>query len=168
MKVNEYVVIKRNYGIPELKLKQCYNVTSYNGEHDIEKLSYMIDEIYELSYLNEEYLYVVSMDTNFHIKGIYEAGHGYFKGVQVYSKELFTFLLLTGAERFVVFHNHPNGMLEASDGDKKWTMSMNMCANILNIEMLDHLIMTEEGFTSIKDEINLFEMDKIEWDKINI
>lgn len=68
MKVNEYrVVHKEGYGIPELKIAHTYE-TSYNNQPSCEYLSYMLDEIYDLSYCNEEYMYVISMDTAFHIK----------------------------------------------------------------------------------------------------
>ena len=167
MKVNEYKVIhEEGYGIPKLKLAHTYD-TRYNNQPSCEELSYMLDEIYDLSYCNEEYMYVISMDTNFHIKGIYEAGHGNCGSVPVYSRELFTFLLLTGAERFVCVHNHPNGKLEASEGDKKWTSTMKMVANILNMEFLDHIIVTEDGIISIGEESeSLF--GNINWDEIKI
>ena len=167
MKVNEYRVIKKNYGTPELSLKQIHE-TEYDGEPNIEKLSYMLDELFELSYLNEEYLYVISMDSAWNIKGIYEAGHGDCSNVPVYNRELFTFLLLSGAEQFVVAHNHPNGMLESSDGDKKWTMAVNLCANILHIKLLDHLVMTEEGVISVKDDVGLSGFERINWDEIKL
>ena len=133
MQVTEYRVIhEENYGIPKLKVAHTYE-TSYDNRPSCEYLSYMLDEIFDLSYCNEEYMYVISMDTAFHIKGIYEAGHGDCGSVPVYSRELFTFLLLSGAERFVCVHNHPNGNLVASDGDKKWTQTMKLTANILHI-----------------------------------
>ena len=167
MKVNEYrIVHEENYGIPKLKLSHTYE-TRYNNQPSCEELSYMLDEIYDLSYCNEEYMYVISMDTNFHIKGIYEAGHGDCGSVPVYSRELFIFLLLTGAESFVCVHNHPNGMLEASDGDKNWTATMKMVANILHMNFLDHVIVTEDGVISIIEESkNLF--GNINWDDIKI
>ena len=56
MKVNEYrVVHKEGYGIPELKIAHTYE-TSYNNQPSCEYLSYC----------NEEYMYVISMDTAFH------------------------------------------------------------------------------------------------------
>ena len=98
----------------------------------------MLDEIYGLSYCNEEYMYVISMYTNSHVKGIYAVGHGDCGSVSVYSRELFTFLLLTGAEQFVCVHNHPNGNLVASNGDKKWAQTMRLVAGILHIKFMDH------------------------------
>ena len=162
------MIYYEHYGIFKLKVIYIYK-TSYDNRPSCEYLSYMLDEIYDLSYCNEEYMYVISMDTNFHIKGIYEAGHGDFSSVTIYSRELFTFLLLSGAERFVCVHNHPNGNLEASDGDKKWTQTMKLTANILHIEFTDHIIVTEEGFISIIDEDKtLFSDIHIDWDKIKI
>lgn len=167
MKIDEYKVIKRNYGCPKLKVMHTYE-THYNGEINYYILADMLDELFELSYSNEEYLYVIAMDTAWNIKGVYEAGHGDCGSVPVYSRELFTFLLLSGAEQFVVAHNHPNGMIEASDGDKKWTAVMNMCANILHIKFAEHLIMTEEETICIKNECCSELENKIDWDNIKM
>ena len=72
MQVTEYrVVHEENYGIPKLKVAHTYE-TSYDNRPSCEYLSYMLDEIFDLSYCNEEYMYVISMDTAFHIKGIYK------------------------------------------------------------------------------------------------
>lgn len=167
MQVNEYRIIHtKDYGVPMLKIAHTYK-TQYNNQPSCEYLSYMLDELYDLSYCNEEYMYVISMDSAFHIKGIYEAGHGNCNTVPVYSRELFTFLLLSGAEQFVCVHNHPNGYLVASDDDKKWTSAMKMIANILHIDFVDHIIVTEEGFITIGDEDNAL-FDNIDWDKIKI
>ena len=66
-------------------------------------------------------------------------------------------------------HNQPNRNLVASDGDKKWTQTMKLTANILHIEFTDHIIVTEEGFISIIDEDKtLFSDINIDWDKIKI
>lgn len=168
MQIKEYRVEKEpNYGAPVLKVAHTYE-TRYNGEANYYQLADMLDEIFNLSYLNEEYLYVISMDTNFHIKGIYEAGHGNYSSVQVCSRELFTFLLLSGAEKFVTVHNHPNGNLESSEGDKKWTSTMRLCANILHIEYAEHIIVTEDGVNLISKDFEPWILSDINWDEIKL
>ena len=165
MKINEYVVVKSDNGLPALKVSHIYETkiedyTSYGN------MAAMLDEIFYLSYLNEEYMYVISLDSGSHIKGVYELAHGCHNSVTAYSKELFIFLLLSGATQFVIVHNHPSGVLEASEEDKKWTASMQMSANILHIDFLEHIIVTEDGFITIKDEKNAY--DCINWDKITL
>ena len=173
MIVTEYKVIKRKYGIPQLKIKQNFE-TKYEGQPDYELLCEMLDEMYDLSWLNDEYVYVISMDTGFHIKGVYELGHGNYNTVSAYNRELFIFLLLTGAEQFVIVHNHPNGELEASESDKLCVINMNMCAKILNLKFAESIIVTEEGFLCIKSELDMFnknminDFENIDWDKIKL
>lgn len=163
MKINEYKVVKSNYGLPNLKIAHTYK-TEIEDYTSYENMAAMLDEIFYLSYLNEEYMYVVSLDSGSHVKGVYELAHGCHKFVTAYSKELFTFLLLSGATQFVVVHNHPSGILEPSEQDKKWTASMQMSANILHIDFLEHIIVTEDGFITIKDGNNAY--DCINWDEI--
>ena len=60
MQVTEYrVVHEENYGITKLKATHTYE-TSYDNRPSCEYLSYMLDEIYDLSYCNEEYLQLIS------------------------------------------------------------------------------------------------------------
>lgn len=151
MEVKEYRVIKKKYGHPKLKTTHTYksNLEKISNCYDIADL---LDEIFDLSYCNEEYMYVVSMDTGGHIKGIFELGHGDYEKVPGFNRELYIFLLLSGAEAFYIAHNHPNGVLEPSKGDMECTNLMIMCANVLHIEFLDHLILTEDDCIGIKNE----------------
>ena len=45
---------------------------------------------------------------------------------------------------------------------------MNLCANILHIKFLDHIIMTEEGVISVKNDVNFGGMEKVDWDSIHL
>lgn len=55
----------------------------------------------------------------------------------------------------IVAHNHPSGNLEASEEDIKMTEKLKRAGEILGVEVLDSLIITDSGFASLK-ESNVF------------
>lgn len=61
-------------------------------------------------------------------------------------------LIETGAVQFVAVHNHPSGNICLSMEDKKITERMNNAAALFNIRILDHVIITNDGYYSFNDE----------------
>ncbi len=59
------------------------------------------------------------------------------------------------ATAFIVAHNHPSGNLKASESDIKFTNQLIQASNLFDIQVLDHLILTDNGFLSImKDNLD--------------
>ncbi|WP_432673011.1 RadC family protein [Flavobacterium sp. SM2513] len=56
------------------------------------------------------------------------------------------------AVNIILCHNHPSGILQASDADKQITKKLKEAGRILDINILDHLIITESGYLSFADE----------------
>jgi DNA repair protein RadC len=50
-----------------------------------------------------------------------------------------------------VAHNHPSGKLTPSEADKEITKKITKALKLLDITLLDHLILTSEGFVSFSD-----------------
>ena len=60
--------------------------------------------------------------------------------------------LLSNATAMIIAHNHPSGQLLPSEEDKHLTNKIKSASEILNIRLLDHVIVTSEGFYSFADE----------------
>ena len=45
-------------------------------------------------------------------------------------------------------HNHPSGNLDPSNEDISITKRLTEVGNIIDIKVLDHIIFTDDGFTS--------------------
>ena len=52
---------------------------------------------------------------------------------------------------FVLAHNHPSGCGEPSREDVEFTAGMQRAAELFGIELYDHLIVTAEGYTSLRE-----------------
>ncbi len=57
-----------------------------------------------------------------------------------------------GAVGIILAHNHPSGALKPSEADKAITKKLKKAAEMLDIKVLDHLILTEKSFFSFADQ----------------
>ncbi len=60
--------------------------------------------------------------------------------------------LLEDAVRIVLCHNHPSGSLRPSKHDLELTLKIKEAASYLDIKLLDHIIVSNEGFYSFADQ----------------
>lgn len=56
------------------------------------------------------------------------------------------------AVNIILCHNHPSGILQASDADKQITKKLKEAGRMLDINVLDHLIITNYSYLSFADE----------------
>lgn len=55
----------------------------------------------------------------------------------------------------IIAHNHPSGKLAPSNSDLEITKKLKNALSILDVSLLDHIIVTSEGFYSMQDNGNL-------------
>ena len=70
----------------------------------------------------------------------------------VHPREVFSYAIEKRCASIIVAHNHPSGILEASNEDINVTKRLKDSGKILGIELLDHLIITNNGYLSLKEE----------------
>jgi DNA repair protein RadC len=56
------------------------------------------------------------------------------------------------ASAIIVCHNHPSGNLQPSDDDRAITQKLKHGGKLLDIQLLDHIIVSHKGFYSFADE----------------
>ena len=59
------------------------------------------------------------------------------------------------ATSIILCHNHPSGNLKPSRADEELTFKIKEAARFLDIRVMDHIIVSEEGYYSFSDEGNL-------------
>ena len=59
--------------------------------------------------------------------------------------------ILTNALGLVLIHNHPSGELEPSPEDIEFTRAVQRACDLVGIDLYDHLIVTDDGFTSFRE-----------------
>jgi len=63
-----------------------------------------------------------------------------------------TALNCAGTTSIVISHNHPSGNLQPSKADDSITKKIKDAGDILEIQLIDHIIVTEDGYFSYCDE----------------
>lgn len=60
--------------------------------------------------------------------------------------------LVSHASGIILSHNHPSGSTVASQQDNRLTSRLKMACEAIDIQLLDHIILTEDGYLSYADE----------------
>lgn len=102
-----------------------------------------------------EYLYVISLDAKNRVLGKDLISAGTPNETYVHPKEIYRSALAKSASSVVLVHNHPSGDTTPSSLDVKVTNQVAEMGRKIDIPLLDHLIMSDEGFTSLKS-LSLF------------
>ncbi|KUO69811.1 MAG: DNA repair protein [Lutibacter sp. BRH_c52] len=106
---------------------------------------------FDLIELQEEFKILLLNNAN-EVLGIHNLARGTSSGVNVDLKLLFSIALKTCATSVIIAHNHPSGNLIPSQSDKDLTLKIKKIGELLDIKLLDHLIVTKEGYCSLSDE----------------
>lgn len=95
---------------------------------------------------------VVFLNRNHRVLGIFQVSSGGVSGTVADSKLIFMAALKMNACSLIISHNHPSGNLCPSDADKQLTKKMKESALLLDMHLLDHIILTNEGYFSFANE----------------
>jgi DNA repair protein RadC len=67
-------------------------------------------------------------------------------------KLIFSAALKAGACSVIIAHNHPSGNIEPSAEDKKLTSRVRSGGELLEIQLIDHIIITADNYFSFCDQ----------------
>lgn len=95
--------------------------------------------------------YVLFLDTRNRPLGIKQISKGGKKGTIVDPKIVFSIALKVGASGIILCHNHPSGELIPSQQDKSLTQKIKKGGDVLDIQVFDHLIISENDYYSFAD-----------------
>lgn len=84
--------------------------------------------------------------------GIFEVSTGSSTGTVADPKLIFVAALKANACGIILAHNHPSGNLTPSQADIDLTKKLKEAGKFLEIQILDHIIVTTEGYFSFADE----------------
>lgn len=99
-----------------------------------------------------EEMYMILLNTANKSLGYSKVSTGGVSGTLVDIKIIFQIALIGNASAFIIAHNHPSGNLKPSNADISLTRKIKEAGEIMEIKLLDHLILTKEGFMSMADE----------------
>ena len=86
------------------------------------------------------------------VKQIYNASSGGISGTVADTRLILAAAIKVAASHLILGHNHPSGSLKPSRADEELTQKIKQAAILLDIRVLDHLIISSEGYNSFADE----------------
>jgi len=86
------------------------------------------------------------------VLGIFEVSTGGVTGTVADPRLIFVAALKMNCTGILISHNHPSGNLKPSKPDEDLTLKIKQAGLFLDIKLLDHIIVTSEGYYSFADE----------------
>jgi DNA repair protein RadC len=104
------------------------------------------------AYDHIEFMYMLMLNRQHQILGYHQVSKGGITGTIIDLRVIYQVALKANASAIIIAHNHPSGNLEPSETDKKVSREVKDAGKILNITLLDHIILTTDGFHSMADD----------------
>lgn len=104
-----------------------------------------------LKYYAEENFVSFHLDAKNQVTGYHIVSHGTVSSSLVHPREVFKAALLNNSNALIVAHNHPAGTLTPSPEDLDVTETLIAAGKILGVSVLDHVIVTTKGITSLRE-----------------
>ncbi|MGP8215759.1 MAG: JAB domain-containing protein [Bacteroidia bacterium] len=122
------------------------------GSKQVYKFLWGLIEAMEPFDKEKEHLYVIGVSRAFRIRYVDWVAMGTMHGLVAGPREVFRNAIHLGASAIILAHNHPSNSVIPSKEDITMTHCMVKAGKILNINVVDHLIVSAEGYYSFADE----------------
>ncbi len=106
----------------------------------------------QLEGLDREQFIIACLNTKNEPTNISVVSVGSLNKAIVHPREVFKTAILSNAASIMAFHNHPSGETTPSQQDIQLTNRLYQAGELLGIKLLDHLIIGDGTFTSLKEK----------------
>ena len=106
----------------------------------------------QLQDLDREQFIIACLNTKNEPTNISVVSVGTLNKAIVHPREVFKTAILSNAASIMTFHNHPSGETTPSQQDIQLTNRLYEAGELLSIKLLDHLIIGDGTFTSLKEK----------------
>lgn len=157
LSIEEFMKIKGIGKVKAIQLKATCELAK-RISRPIEKVKMKVKEpkdianlfMDELKVEKREIVKIVIMNSQNVILKIQTVAMGGTSSAQVSPKDVFMETIKMGAPKMILLHNHPNGDAKPSQVDLEFTKELEKAAQILGIQLLDHIIIGNNQYISIK------------------
>jgi DNA repair protein RadC len=105
----------------------------------------------EMAHLEQEHFQVLYLDTRNRLLGSETVYIGSLNASHIRVAEVFRDAIKRNCAAIIVAHNHPSGDPSPSPEDVEVTRQLIEAGSLLNIELLDHLIIGQQRFVSLRE-----------------
>lgn len=134
-----------------IKEKEVICDNKINSPMDIVKF---INSIENYNQNTNETMSVIALSTKNEIVAYADIGIGGINFCTMNIPTILQLVLLSNASKFILVHNHPSGDSTPSKDDINATKQLQMAADIMKLQLLDHIVIGDNNYTSIMSELN--------------
>lgn len=99
----------------------------------------------------QEEMYILCLNNRNQVIDKFMVAKGSINSVSVDTSSIFRTILLNGANHFAIAHNHPSEDTAPSEEDIIFTRKIVRGAVILDLNLLDHMVYSKDGYFSFKE-----------------
>lgn len=110
---------------------------------------YNLEEVQAIKDAIKEHILFIGLNKSNEVKKVSLLGIGNGGNAILDSKDVIRAAILNACDKAILVHNHPSNSLNPSRDDIKLTNTMYSLLKPFNIELLDHVIVTEENYASM-------------------
>ena len=104
----------------------------------------------EMSYLDVEEFRIIFLDIKCRVIGEEIMQRGTLNQVAIHPREVVKLAMEKKADSLILVHNHPSGDVTPSKADIAITKQIDQALNEINIQLLEHVIISRYDYTGIK------------------
>lgn len=112
----------------------------------------VIRPFFEHTMAYKEEAWLLCLNNQNQVVGMHKLSEGGMSSSVIDVRLVFQAALLSHSSKIMLAHNHPSGMLETSTADREITKKVKEAGKLLDIELIDHIILTESNYYSFSDE----------------
>ena len=105
----------------------------------------------EMRYLKKEHFRIILLNVKNHLLSVDDVSIGSLSASVVHPREIFRISIKKSASAIILVHNHPSGDPTPSQEDINITRRIFEAGKIVGIDVLDHIIIGDGKFTSLKE-----------------
>ena len=100
----------------------------------------------------KEFFLILLLNTGNKLLGIGQVAIGTQNSALVDIKEVLMLAIKSNSNQIILMHNHPSGNLNFSKSDITLTKRIQKLSRIMGVGVLDHILVTSEGYSSMASE----------------
>lgn len=104
----------------------------------------------------KEFAWVISLTISNRVLAISHLSTGNMTSTVVSARDIIQTALLLNAKAIILIHSHPSGNLEPSQTDHALTKHLARAMTLMDLNFLDHVILTSEGYYSTADDSSAY------------
>jgi DNA repair protein RadC len=144
-----------------IELSKRYLAEGFQNRPYVESSGDILKLLYqEMRDLDQEVFKILLLNGQNHVLKIEEISKGTLTTAQIYPREVIKVALRHSAAALVFVHNHPSGVAQPSEDDKKITRDLVLACRLMGIKVHDHIIIGDNDKFSFADAGMIEQYDK--------